>query len=91
MELQSLLSTVKRRKLSWFGHAATILREQYSVDGSRCRVMPHKSWRDNIKEWTGQLLLSLLCITDDRSQWDAIAVEASVRVPRQHLGVMGVS
>ena len=27
-----------------------------------------KSWRDNAKEWIGQSLSSLLCITDNRSQ-----------------------
>ena len=54
-----LLSTVKRRKLSWFGHVCRhdtlpkiIL--QGSVDGKRRRGRPRKSWKDNIKEWKGQ-------------------------------------
>ena len=67
-----LLSTVIRRKLSWFGHVCrhdtppTII-PQGTVDGR-----PHKSWRDNVKEWTGQSLSSLLRITNNRSQWLAI-------------------
>ena len=55
-----LLSTVKRRKLSWFNHVCRhdtlpkIIR-QGTVDG-RCRKDRQcKSWKDNIKkEWTGQ-------------------------------------
>ena len=48
-----LLSTVKRRKLSWFGHICRPLtlpkiKLQGSVDGRRRRVRPRKSWNDNI-------------------------------------------
>ena len=35
------------------------------------------SWRDNIKEWTGLSLSSLLCIADDRFRWAAMTTEAS--------------
>ncbi|KAI8503836.1 hypothetical protein Bbelb_188070 [Branchiostoma belcheri] len=55
---QSLLSTVKQRKLMWFGHvcryntlAKTIL--QGTVAGGRKRGRPRKTWLDNIKKWTG--------------------------------------
>ena len=68
-----LLSTVKRRKLSWLGHVCRhntlpniIL--QRRVDGSRRRGIPRKSWKDNIKEWTGQSMSSLLRIAADRGQ-----------------------
>ena len=40
---------------------------EVTVDGSRCRGRPRKSWKDYIKEWTGQSLLRLLRIADDRS------------------------
>ena len=55
---------------------------QGTVDGSHRRARPHKSWRDNIKVWTGQSLSSLLHITGDRNHRVTIAVEASVGVPR---------
>ena len=45
---------------------------QGTGDGSRRRG------RDNIKQWTGQSLSSLLCIADDSSRWATITVEASV-------------
>ena len=66
-----LLSTVKRRKLSWFGHVCRhdtlpMIILQGTVDGSRRRARPRKSWKDNIKEWTGQSMSSLLRIADDR-------------------------
>ena len=39
---------------------------QGTVDGRRRRGRPCKSWKDKVKEWTGQLISSLLRITDDR-------------------------
>ena len=52
-----------------------------TVDGSRrCRGRPHKSKTDNIKEWTGQSLSSLLYIADDGSLWVTIAANASAGV-----------
>ena len=54
-----LLSTVKRRKLTWFGHVCrhdTLpnIIQQVTVAGRRRRGRLRKSWKDNIKEWTGQ-------------------------------------
>ena len=61
---EPLLSTVKRRKLSWFGHTVrhdslckTVL--QGTVEGQRKRGRPKKKWMDNITEWTGQPLYEL--------------------------------
>ena len=55
---EDLLTTVKRRKLKWFGHvtrssglAKTIL--QGTVQGGRRRGRQRTRWEDNIKEWTG--------------------------------------
>ena len=55
---KDLLSTVKERKLKWFGHvtrrksiANTIMHG--SVRGSRPPGRPKKTWLQNIKEWTG--------------------------------------
>ena len=56
---EDLLATVKRRKLKWYGHVTrsdglskVIL--QGTVEGSRRRGRPKKSWSDNIAEWTGK-------------------------------------
>ena len=52
------LTTVKKRKLQWYGHisrssglAETIL--QGTVKGGRRRGRQRKRWEDNIREWTG--------------------------------------
>ena len=67
------LSTAERRKLEWFGHVCRhdslpkITLQGTADDKMIChpRGRPRKSWRDNIKEWTGQSLSSLLRIADD--------------------------
>ena len=53
-----ILTTVKKRKLKWFGHvsrssglAKTIL--QGTVQGGRRRDRQKKRWENNIAEWTG--------------------------------------
>ena len=58
---EDLLTTVKRRKLKWYGHitrssglAKTIL--QGTVQGGRRRGRQKKRWEDNITEWTGMTL-----------------------------------
>ena len=71
-QMQELLtSTIKRRKLWSFSHVChhDMLQKimQETVDGSHRRGRPHKSWKDTIKEWTGQSMLSLVHIMDDRS------------------------
>ena len=55
---EPLLSTVKRRKLAWYGHvtrhtslAKTIL--QGTEEGKRRRARQRKFWMNNIKEWAG--------------------------------------
>ena len=71
---ESLLSIVKRRKLTWFGHvtrhdslAKTIM--QGFVEGTRRKGRPRKEWMDNICEWTGCELQDLLRQADDRDEW----------------------
>ena len=87
-----VLSTVKRRKLSRFGHACRndmlpkiILHG--SVERRRRRGRPRKSRKDNIKEWTGQSMSSLLRIAEDMRRCVATTAEASVRHQRRRLGV----
>ena len=55
---EDLLTTVKRRKLQWYGHvsrssglAKTIL--QGTVKGGRRQGRQRKRWENNIREWTG--------------------------------------
>ena len=74
------------RQASWFGHVCRHDRLpkiilQGTVDGSRCRERPRKSWRDNTSEWTGQSMSSLLRIADDRCRCDS----------RHHSGCIGRS
>ena len=56
---EDLLTTVKKRKLRWYGHitrssglAKTTM--QGTVQGGRRRGRQKKRWEDNIPEWTGQ-------------------------------------
>ena len=55
---ENLLTTVKRRKLQWYGHvyrssglSKTIL--QGTVKGERRQGRQRKRWEDNIRELTG--------------------------------------
>ena len=55
---EDLLTTVKRRKLQWYGHIScssgldkTI--SQGTVKGGRRQGSQLKRWEDNIREWTG--------------------------------------
>ena len=90
-----LLSTVKHRKLSWFGHVCChdtlpkiIL--QGTVDGGHRRGRPYKSWKDNIKEWTGQLISSLLHIVDERStgsRRSRCICQSTSKTPERHMSI----
>ena len=51
------------------------------MNGSRRRGRPRKSW-------TGQSVLSLLRIADDRGRWTVITTDASVGVPKRCLAVL---
>ena len=55
---EDLLTTVKRRKLQWYGHvscssglAKTV--SQGTFKGGRRQGGQRKRWEDNIREWTG--------------------------------------
>ena len=91
----SLVNRRKKLGLSWFGHVCChdTLPKIISVDGRRHRGRPRKSWKENIKEWTGQSMSSLLRVAEDRRRWAAITAEASVGVgyslPQLRLGVTG--
>jgi len=80
---EPLLSTIKRRKLAWYGHVThhdslskTIL--QGYMDGKRKRGRPRKTWIDNIKEWTTTTAVSQLNeIAQDRDHWKRLTAAAT--------------
>ena len=83
----------KHCRLSWFGHVCrrdTLPKiiPSGTVDSSGHRRRPLKSWNDNIKEWTGQSILSLQTA---ESPLAAIAAEASVEVPNNVWVSWGIS
>ena len=78
---EDLLTTVKKRKLKWYGHisrssglAKTIL--QGTVPGGRRRGRQRKRWEDNIQEWTGLTFGDSQRAVEDRQGWRRI-VESS--------------
>ena len=83
---EPLLATVRRRKLSWFGHVTrhntlskTIL--QGTLEGGRRRGRQKKGWMDNIKEWTRLDSPTLLREVEDRAGWRRLAEESSLMSP----------
>ena len=71
---EELLSTVKRRKMKWYGHvtrasglAKTVL--QGNVRGGRRRGRQRKRWEDNIRDWTGLELSDAVRRAEEREEW----------------------
>ncbi|KAK2177529.1 hypothetical protein NP493_584g01029 [Ridgeia piscesae] len=71
---EDLLTTVKRRKLKWYGHvirstglAKTIM--QGAVQGGRRRGREKKRWEDNMPEWTGMTLGAAMGKAETREEW----------------------
>ena len=65
---KGLLTIVKRHKLQWFGHvsrssglAKTTL--QGTVKGGRRQGRQRKRWEDNIREWTGLIIIIINPLT----------------------------
>ena len=83
---EPLLSIVKKRKLSWFGHVTrqntlpkTVL--QGTLEGGRRRGRQAKCWTDNIKEWTRLDSPSLIRQAEDRAGWRRLAARSSLMSP----------
>ncbi len=73
-QYENLLTTVKKRKLKWYGHVTrssglskTIL--QGTVSGSRKRGRQKKKWTDNIAEWTGRSFAETQALAHNRQMW----------------------
>ncbi|KAK2154599.1 hypothetical protein NP493_2167g00018 [Ridgeia piscesae] len=84
---EDLLTTVKRRKLEWYGHitrssglAKTIL--QGTVQGGRIRGRQKKIWEDNIPEWTGKTLGAAMRKAERREEWRELVARSSVAPQR---------
>ena len=84
---EDLLTTVKKRKLMWYGHvsrssglAKTFL--QGTVQGGRRRGRQKRRWEDNIREWTGLTLSNALRKAENREEWREM-VARSAAVPRR--------
>ena len=80
---EDLLTTVKKRKLRWYGHitrssglAKTIM--QGTVQGGRRRGRQKKRWEDNIPEWTGLTLGAAMRKAERREEWKELVARLSV-------------
>ena len=85
---ETIITTIKRRKMAWFGHVLrhdtlTKIILQGTVEGGRRRGRQRKSWLDNIKEWTGMKLHELLAAAQNRHVWRSLSVDVSMRSPQR--------
>ena len=83
---EDLLTTVKRRKLQWYGHvsrssgpAKTIL--QRTAEGGRRQGRQRKRCEDNIRDWTGLKFGRFQRAVENREKWRKLAAKSSV-VPK---------
>ena len=84
---EDLLTSVKRRRLQWYGHvsrssglAKTIL--QGTVKGGRRQDRQRERWEDNIGEWTGLELAKSKRAVENRGKWRKLVAKSSV-VPQR--------
>ena len=83
---EPLLNTIKRRKLSYYGHlcrhdslSKTIM--QGMVEGTRVRGRPKKDWMANIIQWTDKTVGELLGKVKDRNGWRRCVVVVLDMIP----------
>ena len=84
---EDLLTTVKRRKLQWYGHvsrssslAKTIL--QGTVKGGRRQGRQWKRWEDSIRKWTGMEFAKSQMAVKNRGKWRKLVAKSSVAPQR---------
>ena len=89
-QYEDLLTTVKKRKLKWYGHvtragglAKTVL--QGAVQGKRKRGGQKKQWADNIKEWTGMNFATTQALSHDRQRWRQMVRRSAVQRPHDQV------
>ena len=83
------LTTVKRRKLQWYGHvshssglAKTILQGTVKRGRGGRRGRQRKRLEDNIREWTGLEFAKSQTAMDNRERWRKLVAKSSV-VPQR--------
>ena len=79
---EDLLTTVKKRKLRWYGHIArsTGLAKmilQGVAQGGRRKGRQKKRWEDNLTEWTGLKLGEALRKVENREGWRKVVARSS--------------
>ena len=81
------MTTVKRRKLKWYGHltrsiwlAKRVL--QGTLQGGRRRGRQKKRWEDNIPEWTDMTLDAAMRKGERREEWRELVARSSVAPQR---------
>ena len=69
--------------MQWYGHAShssgrakTIL--QGTVERGRRKGRQEKSWKDNIREWTGLEFAKSQRAVENREEWRELVVKSSV-------------
>ena len=88
-EHDHLLTIVKCRQLTWFGHvirwkgslANTML--QGGTDGCTKRGRPVRTWLDNIRDWTGLKFYQLIRTAEDRELWRSCVSRAIDMSPQR--------
>ena len=79
---EDLLTTVKRRKLKWYGHVTRS--SGLAKKGGRKRGRQKKRWEDNIPEWTGMTLGAAMRKAERREEWRELVARSSV-APQQSI------
>src|ERR1043165_8415279 len=81
---RSLLNSIKRRKLTYFGHLmgknGDCLEKEFiqgNVPGTRTRGRPRMDWVVNIGAWLGSPFDQTLMDTRDRRTWRKLVHEAT--------------
>ena len=84
---EDLLTTVKRRKLQWYGHvsrssslAKTIL--QGTAKGRKRQRREKKRWEDNIRKWTGLEFTKSQRAVENKEKLRKLVVKSSVAPKR---------
>ncbi len=83
---EDLLATVMRQKLKWYGHVTrsdglTKVILQGTVEGSRRRGRPKKSWIDNIVEWAGESFAETQAMAHSRQEWRELMRKSVMTLP----------
>ena len=78
-----LITTIRRRKLKWFGHVVrstgltkTCMME--TVRGGRRVGRQRRRWEDNIMEWTGMQFEECVRSAESRSRWRELCWRCAV-------------